>query len=75
MACTIEMGKWLGYGSMNLAKAIQSFGLSAENSHQAEDDCIAASLVLRHYLKNNRDNAFEYLHSKGFKTNQTGRNT
>ena len=67
MACTIEMGKWIGYGSMKLAVAIKTLKLNAVNSHQAEDDSIAASLVLRHYLKNDRDKAFEYLHANGFK--------
>lgn len=67
MACTLGMGKHLGYGSLSLKKAIGALGINAVNSHQAEEDCIAASLVLRHYIKNDRDEAFRYLRERGFR--------
>jgi DNA polymerase III subunit epsilon len=67
MACTLGMGKQLGYGSLSLKKAISTLGIDAVNSHQAEEDCIAASLVLRHYIKNDRDDVYRYLKDRGFR--------
>lgn len=67
MACTIELGKHLGYGRLSLENAIEEFNLHREISHHALHDAMATSQLLRHYLSEDQKGVQEYLSLKGFK--------
>ena len=66
MACTIELGKHLGYGRLSLDKAVEKFDLFRQISHHALHDAFATSQLLRHYLSENPEGVREYLSSKNF---------
>jgi DNA polymerase-3 subunit epsilon len=66
MACTIELGKYLGYGSLSLEKAIDRFNLFRQISHHAIHDALATSQLLKHYLSEDKQRVYEYLANKGF---------
>ena len=67
MACTIELGKHLGFGRLSLEKAIEKFDLSRPVSHHALYDAVATGQLLRHYLGADPDGVKEYLINKGLK--------
>jgi DNA polymerase-3 subunit epsilon len=66
MACTIELGKHLGYGRLSLENAIEEFNLYREISHHALHDAMATSQLLQHYLSEDQKGVREYLSLKGF---------
>jgi|694.fasta_scaffold114013_3 DNA polymerase III epsilon subunit-like protein len=65
MACTIELGKHLGFGRLSLEKAIETFDLTRPISHHALYDAVATGQLLRHYLGADPDGVREYLTNKG----------
>lgn len=66
MACTIELGKYLGYRRLSLDKAVEKFDLFRQISHHALHDAFATSQLLRHYLSENPVGVREYLSLKIF---------
>lgn len=66
MACTIELGKHLGYRRLSLDKAVEKFDLFRQILHHALHDAFATSQLLRHYLSENPVGVREYLSSKNF---------
>jgi DNA polymerase-3 subunit epsilon len=67
MACTMNLGRHLGYGVLRLENAIKEFGIQRTNAHRAEDDAIATAELLSYYLRNEKNGVNSYLLRKGFK--------
>jgi hypothetical protein len=65
IACTIELGKHLGFGRLSLENAIEEFNLFRQISHHALHDALATGQLLRHYLSEDLDGVKEYLSLKG----------
>jgi DNA polymerase III epsilon subunit-like protein len=65
MACTIELGKYLGHGRLSLEKAIDKFDIFRQISHHALHDALATSQLLRHYISEDKQGVQEYLLGKG----------
>jgi len=65
MACTIELGRHLGYGRLSLENAIAEFNLCRQVSHHALHDAMATSQLLQHYLSEDKKGVREYLSLKG----------
>jgi len=65
MACTLELGDFLGYGRLSLTKAVEKFDLFQQISHHALYDAFVASQLLQHYLAVNPLGVCEYLVQKG----------
>ena len=67
MACTIELGKHLGFGRLSLENAIDEFNLFRQISHHALHDALATAQLLRHYLSEDLNGVKDYLAIKGFR--------
>jgi len=65
MACTLELGNFLGFGRLSLAKAVKKFDLFQQISHHALYDALVASQLLQHYLAVDSRGVREYLLQKG----------
>jgi len=66
MACTIELGKHLGYGRLSLENAIKEFNLFRQISHHALHDAYVTAQLLQYYISENPTGVREYLRSSGF---------
>ena len=66
MACTMYMGMRLGFGQLRLDDAIEQFGISRANAHNAHDDALATADLLRVYLEADPRGVRSYLRNKGF---------
>ncbi len=61
MACTMQLGVYLGYGRMKLDKAVEEFGLFRQISHHALYDALVTSQLLQFYLSEHPKEVREYL--------------
>ena len=66
MACTIELGKYLGHGRLSLENAIKEFNLFRQISHHALHDAYVTAQLLQFYISENPTGVREYLKSSGF---------
>jgi DNA polymerase-3 subunit epsilon len=65
MGCTMSLGVHLGYGKMNLKRAVEEFDLFHQIPHQALDDALATAELLQRYMKLHRDEFRQYLVAHG----------
>lgn len=65
--CTLTLGREAGYGSLKLKDAIRLFELKAMNSHQAEDDALAAAQLFKFYARNFRSTLKLHLEARGYR--------
>lgn len=64
LACTMYLGKSLGYGQMKLDEAIDEFGIARENAHCAHDDALATAELLGIYIRDDAAGVKSYLRRK-----------
>lgn len=65
--CTLALGREIGYGPLKLKDAIRLFDLKAVNSHQAEDDALAAAQLFKFYAHNYRSMLKSHLEARGYR--------
>jgi DNA polymerase III epsilon subunit-like protein len=66
LACTMYLGKSLGYGQLRLDDAIDEFGIERASAHCAHDDALATAALLGIYIKEDGSGVKNYLQRKGF---------
>lgn len=64
MACTIEIGKHLGYGRLSLNKAIELFDLTRQVDHHALYDALAAAQLFQYFLSEHPKEVREFFRKK-----------
>ena len=66
LPCTMNLGKYLGYGQLKLDDAIDYFGITRKNAHCAFDDALATAELLQVFMETHPAEFESYLTKKKF---------